>query len=103
MDISPDETVKCKKRRTFAILINDDRFASVRGCVTTDYGEIVISSKDLPLGAGGSASIPVIFFDTDSANLGPNARTYTVRIQKTVKPVRCRLVPMPISTAPDPH
>ncbi|KAH0537578.1 hypothetical protein FGG08_005644 [Glutinoglossum americanum] len=101
VDLQPEETVKRKRRRIFALLLNGDRFEAYRDLMATDYGKIIISAQKLDLGDGDRAAEPVVYFDADQAGPGPNPRTYTTKIQLTGVLAVADLLQYLSSPAPD--
>ena len=82
IELQPDEPIKRKQRRIFALLIEDSTFASVRDCVATDYRSNVVSAKDIDLGPEGRKVIRITYTESDGEVL-PNAKTYNIKILKT--------------------
>lgn len=82
VDIQPDEPIKRKQRRIFALLLEDATFASVGDGVATDYRSNIVSATDIDLGPEGRREIRITYRESDGDIL-PNARTYTIKVQKS--------------------
>ena len=102
IDIQPEEPIKRKQRRIFALLLEDPTFASVRDSVATDYRSNLVSAKDIGLGPEGRKVVNITYCESDGDIL-PNARTYSIQIQKSRTITLSELMDYLSSTSADAH
>jgi len=102
IEIQPDETIRRKQRQIFALLLEEATFAPVRDSVATDYRSNLVSAKDIDLGPTGRKVVRITYRESDGEVL-PNARTYTIKIQKSRTITLSELMDYLSSTSADAH
>lgn len=82
-ELDPDETIVRKRRRIFALLLEDPTFTPYKDSVATDTRSTLISATELNLGPEGRKAVRITYRDLDEVEARPNARTYVIKIQKS--------------------
>lgn len=69
-----------KRRQAFALLFEHQDFRSIGHGVATDYGSVIITSKELRLDGEGRKEYPVTYRDIEDREPAPNPIIYTFKL-----------------------
>lgn len=100
VQIVPNETVRRKLRRVFALLLQDSTFASLKESVATDCRSTLISAKELNLGPQQRKEIRIVYCE-EGEEVRPNATTYVIKIEKSRRIELSELLDYLASTSAD--
>ncbi|KAK4696440.1 hypothetical protein P7C71_g1473, partial [Lecanoromycetidae sp. Uapishka_2] len=91
-----------KRRQAFAILFEDPAFQAIKPGYATDYGEYVITSRELKLDPNGLKVFKFMYRDAEDAVPSPYASRYTFTLQPVGIVPTTELLRYLASTATDP-